>query len=68
MTIKLNGEIKEINGTGTLNELITAYLNGKEARGIAVALNAAIVPKQKWNDTVLNENDEVDVVHAVQGG
>jgi len=68
MNIKLNGEKKEITETKTLNEMVAEYLNGKEARGIAVALNAAIVPKQKWIDTILNENDEVDVVHAVQGG
>ena len=68
MNIKLNGEKKEINDSDKLNELIMVYLNGKEARGIAVALNSSIIPKQKWNDTVLNENDEVDIVHAVQGG
>ncbi|HEY3250835.1 MAG TPA: sulfur carrier protein ThiS [Ignavibacteria bacterium] len=68
MKIKLNGELKILNGSNLLDEVITSYLNGKEARGIAVALNSTIVPKQKWNDTALNENDEVEIVHAVQGG
>ena len=67
MNIKFNGEIKEIREE-SLNGVISAYLNGKEPRGIAVALNASIVPKQKWDETILNENDEVEVVHAVQGG
>jgi len=68
MNIKLNGELKEISNIGRLDELISVYLNGNEARGIAVALNSTIVPKQKWEDTLLNEDDEVEVVHAVQGG
>ena len=68
MNIKLNGELKELNGSGKLDEIISVYLNGKEARGIAVALNSTIIPKQKWNDTLLHDNDEIEVVHAVQGG
>jgi sulfur carrier protein len=68
MKIKLNGELKKLNGSNMLDDLIKSYLNGKEPRGIAVALNSAIVPKQKWNVTVLNENDEIEVVQAVQGG
>lgn len=68
MKIKLNGEEKLFNGLNTIEEVINSYLNGKEARGIAVALNSTIVPKQKWNDTILNDNDEIEIVHAVQGG
>jgi len=68
MNIKLNGKVENLNGSKSLEDLINVYLNGKEAKGIAVALNSAIVPKQKWTDTVLNENDEIEVVHAVQGG
>jgi len=68
MNIRLNGKTENFNGTTSLEDLIKIYLNGKEAKGIAIALNSAIVPRQKWIDTVLNENDEVEVVHAVQGG
>ena len=68
MNIRLNGNTENLNSTTSLEGLIKIYLNGKEAKGIAVALNSAIVPKQKWNETELNENDEVEVVHAVQGG
>ena len=68
MKIKLNGELKILNDSNLLDEVIKSYLNGKEARGIAVALNSTIVPKQKWNETALNENDEIEIVHAVQGG
>ncbi len=36
--------------------------------GVAVALNAAIVPRSRWSATELVENDEVEIVTAVQGG
>ena len=68
MKIKLNGEVQDINSSNSLDDFIKTYLGGKEAKGIAVALNSTIIPKQKWNETNLNENDEVEVVHAVQGG
>ena len=68
MNIKINGEIIELNEKMDLSEFVALRLNGKEPRGIAVALNEMIIPKSKWNETVLNDNDNVEIVHAVQGG
>lgn len=39
-----------------------------DTTGIAVALNQNIVPKQKWDNTVLQHNDKVLIIHASQGG
>ncbi|RPI17396.1 MAG: sulfur carrier protein ThiS [Ignavibacteriae bacterium] len=68
MNIKINGEESVLDSKITLNEFITKRLNGKEPRGIAVALNMTIIPKSKWDETVINENDEIEIVTAVQGG
>ncbi len=68
MNIRINGEVISVNEQMKLSEFVTLRLNGKEPRGIAVALNEMIIPKGKWNETVLNENDNVEIVHAVQGG
>lgn len=68
MNIRINGEVIAVNEQMKLNEFVELRLNGKEPRGIAVALNEMIIPKSKWNETVLNENDNVEIVHAVQGG
>jgi len=68
MKIYLNGEEKALEQKINLNDIISQYLNGKEPKGIAVALNETIVPKQKWNETAINESDRVEIVHAVQGG
>jgi sulfur carrier protein len=68
MNIKFNGKAKPINDNANLQMLISEYLNGKEAKGLAAALNENIVPRSKWETTALKENDSVEVVHAVQGG
>jgi len=68
MNIKLNGEDKLIEAAISLNEFVLSQLNGKEPKGIAVALNEMIIPKQEWGSTEINENDSIEIVHAVQGG
>jgi sulfur carrier protein len=68
MKIKLNGEERVFDKELSLNELVQAELNSDEPKGVAVALNYKIIPKQNWSETVLKENDEIEIVHAVQGG
>jgi len=68
MKIILNGKAESLNGLKSLEDLVKIYLKGKEAKGIAAALNSTIIPKQKWSGTILSDNDEVEIVHAVQGG
>jgi sulfur carrier protein len=36
--------------------------------GIAVAVNQNIITKSDWNNTILNNNDEVLIIKATQGG
>ncbi len=68
INIKLNGTGKTLENQIKLSDFINGELKGKEPKGIAVALNETIIPKQKWESVLLNENDEVEIVHAVQGG
>ncbi len=68
MNIKINGESVQIAEKMSLEEFVIMRLNKNEPRGIAVAVNDMIVPKSKWNETAVNENDSIEIVHAVQGG
>ncbi len=38
------------------------------ARGVAVALNGAVVPRAAWSSTRLSAGDAVEIVRARQGG
>ncbi len=68
MNIKVNGEFQNLKESITLLDFVTGRLDGKEPRGIAVALNDTIIHRQKWQDTIVKENDTIEIVHAVQGG
>lgn len=63
MNITLNGVRREVEEGTTLHALAPA-----PPRGVAVALNGAVVPASAWQDTRLAEDDAVEVVTAHQGG
>lgn len=68
MNIKVNGELQNVKESISLLDFITGRLDAKEPKGIAVALNDTIIHRQKWQDTIVKENDTIEIVHAVQGG
>ncbi|MGZ3865723.1 MAG: sulfur carrier protein ThiS [Bacteroidia bacterium] len=37
-------------------------------KGIAVAVNNAVVPRTEWQNKILNENDKITIIKATQGG
>jgi len=69
MKVKLNSSIIEISDNTTLKELLQKELNiTPEKKGIAVAINETIIPREKWETTYLSENDEILIITAAQGG
>jgi sulfur carrier protein len=66
MTVVLNGQQCELRDEITLTEAIAQLAVG--ARGVAVAVNGAVVPRGRWPVTVLAEADRIEVLTAVQGG
>ena len=65
-TIKVNGQPEPLGAT-----TIAGLLAAKEiadARGIAVALNGEVVPRDAWQDTEVCPGDAVEIVRAFQGG
>ena len=53
-------------GTGLLSLLEEMALAGR--LGLAVALNAAVVPRARWADQKLQEGDRILIIQASQGG
>lgn len=66
MRIQLNGEPYEIPS----GESVATLLGRLElvGRRVAVELNLDIVPRSQHDSTLLNEGDQVEVVHAIGGG
>jgi len=65
--IRINGQ-DEILSAPTLAALLQAKAVDTAQRGIAVALNGAVVPRAAWPDTPLRAGDTVEIVRARQGG
>lgn len=66
MSITVNGQPAE--HAPTVAEVVERHLRRSDPAGIAVAVNATVVPRDSWSSWELHEGDVVDVVTAVQGG
>jgi sulfur carrier protein len=65
MKIQLNGEIIETN-----SQTVAELLRETDApdSGVAVAQNGAVVRRAEWQSAEVKENDEIEIIRAVQGG
>jgi sulfur carrier protein len=63
--ITVNGEPREV--AGTVDDVLDA-LGIEVRRGMAVAVDAEVVPKSAWSTTEVCDGARVEIVTAVQGG
>ncbi len=64
--ISVNGDPRTI-ALGTTVAALVATLTSA-AKGVAVAVDDAVVPRGVWAETVLDAGSRVEVLTAVQGG
>jgi sulfur carrier protein len=65
--IQVNGKFEPLL-TATLSGLLTDKGIDVSGRGVAVAVNGAVVPRAAWPRTALHPGDAVEIVAAKQGG
>jgi sulfur carrier protein len=63
--VMVNDEELEVDEDTTVSALLETL--GFPNRGVAVALNWAVLPRSQWN-SVVPDGARVEVVTAVQGG
>ena len=66
-TLTVNGVAEPLEAT-TVAALLAARDIAPDGRGVAVALNGAVVRRADWATTALNPGDSVEIVRAMQGG
>ena len=66
-SIRVNGRDERL-AVVTLAALLQEKAVDTGRRGIAVALNGAIVPRAAWSQTALHPGDSVEIVRVLQGG
>lgn len=64
--IRVNGEKEEYASVMTVMEYVTA--KGYRTNRIAVERNGEIVPKNAYDNTVIQDGDSLEVVSFVGGG
>ena len=67
MKVRVNGEIKEIDGSVKNISQLLKFL-GVDERFVAVELNREVVYKEDFAHTVLKDGDTVEIVSFVGGG
>jgi sulfur carrier protein len=69
MKIVLNGAPHQVEERITVAGLVRDIHGGQpDGRGVAVAVDAAVVPRSAWETVELTEGQRVEVVGAIQGG
>ncbi len=64
--VKLNGQPRDLPDGSTVAQAVTELTAA--ATGVAAAVNGDVVPRGSWAVTRLRDDDQVEVVTAVQGG
>ena len=65
-TIVLNGENKIIDSDTTIERLLLSL--SLENKRLAVEINQEIIPRSLFNNHILKELDQVEIVQAIGGG
>jgi sulfur carrier protein len=68
MKVILNGTPTVMPSGATVAHLVADLRVPGEGRGVAVAVDAEVVPRSQWEATPLSDGARVEIVQAVQGG
>jgi len=66
ITVTINGKPRELPHRMNLRELVL-FLNLMPERAI-IELNETVIPKNRWTETFLAEDDSLELVSLVGGG
>jgi sulfur carrier protein len=68
MRVVLNGSEAELTDGATVQSAIEALDLPAAGRGVAVAVDAEVVPRTEWDTHELTDGAQVEVLRAIQGG
>lgn len=68
MKININGEEKSVDQKINVYDLLIMIELDPKQSGIAVAIDREVIPKSQWKNVVLEEDSDVEIIRAVQGG
>jgi sulfur carrier protein len=66
--VQVNGRETELPAGATVGTAVAELGVETPRRGVAVAVEAQVVPRGEWESRELAHGDRVEVVMAIQGG
>lgn len=68
MIVHVNGEPLHVDEGATVSALLGRMQLADARRGIAVAVDAEVVPRARWDEHPLADGARVELLTAIQGG
>jgi sulfur carrier protein len=68
MRVLVNGSETELSDGATVAAALDSLDLPAAGRGVAVAVDAEVVPRGQWAATELHDGARVEVLRAIQGG
>jgi sulfur carrier protein len=68
MRVLLNGAETELVDGASVQAALDSLDLPAAGRGVAVAVDAEVVPRGQWGQTELHEGARVEILRAIQGG
>ena len=66
--IKINGDPRNVSQSLSVLGLLESLALPSLERGVAVCVNGEVVRRSDWPTVLLQSGDELEIVHATQGG
>ena len=68
MKVLLNGSETDLADGATVQTAVDALDLPAAGRGVAVAVDAEVVPRTLWQTHELNDGARIEILRAIQGG
>ena len=68
MKVVLNGSEAELADGATVRAAVDSLDLPASGRGVAVAVDAEVVPRTQWETHELQDGARVEILRAIQGG
>lgn len=66
VNLVVNGEAVEVSIGTTVEDIVRRIVTSPT--GVAVARNDEVVPRSRWEETVVTDGDRIEVLTPAQGG
>ena len=67
MEITVNQQTYQVTDVCNVQQMLAVVFDALP-KGIAVAINQAIIPRPNWADQMISPNDQIVIIKATQGG